>query len=144
MKPFSNFLIVGVILAYSPAVFAAEWFKVTENRVKDQFFIDKSSIQRRGDSVWYWEFREFQQPNNAFLEETVNQPIHGLVMNWSVDCVSKTQRLRQATAYDKSRKVIQRFSYGDNGSLAQPRSGSSASAVLEYVCQQAASPRSGN
>lgn len=141
MKQFLNLVIAGTLLSYAPNVMAAEWFKVTENAVKDQFFVDKSSIQRNGDTIRYWEYREFQQPNNVFLEETVNQPVHGVVMNWSVDCASKAQRLRQLTAYNKSRKVIQKFSYGDAGSLSQPKSGSSASAVLDYVCKAPETPQ---
>lgn len=141
MKQFLSLVMTSALLSQAPNVLAAEWFKVTENPVKDQFFVDKSSIQRNGDTVRYWEYREFQQPNNVFLEETVNQPVHGIVMNWSVDCASKAQRLRQVTAYNKSRKVIQKFSYGDAGSLSQPRPGSSAGAVLDYVCKAPETPK---
>jgi hypothetical protein len=113
---------------------AAEWVNITTNRVGDRFFIDQSSIQRKDDNVWFWEYREFPQPNNAFLEDAVDQPVHGVVLNWSANCTSKTQRLRQITAYAKDRSVIRKFSYGDNGSLVQPNSNSSAGTVLGYVC----------
>ncbi|MGA7932838.1 MAG: hypothetical protein WCA35_04600, partial [Kovacikia sp.] len=75
--------------------------------------------------------------NNAFLLEAVNQPVYGAVINWSVDCKSQVQRLRQITAYSKDRQVIQKFTYGDSGSLAQPRVGSSTHKVLDYVCRSA-------
>jgi hypothetical protein len=129
---------MGLISLISPtfAGQAAEWEKVTENAVGDRFLVDTSSIQRRGDTIFYWEYREFPQPNNAFLEETVDRPVHGVVLNWSANCSSKTQRLRQVTAYDKERKVIKRFSYGDTGTLLQPRSGSSSSTALNYVCDK--------
>lgn len=142
MKKALSLVLTGILLSVAPAAFAAEWVKITENSVKDRFFVDKSSIQRRGNIVWYWEYREFQQPNNAFLEEKVDQPVHGVVVNWSVDCTSKAQRLRQVTAYDKNRKVIRKFNYGETGSLAQPKSGSSASTVLNYVCAPQQAPTS--
>ncbi|EKQ70696.1 hypothetical protein OsccyDRAFT_0999 [Leptolyngbyaceae cyanobacterium JSC-12] len=136
MKQFAEVMLgVGLLGGVPPAI-AAEWESVTQNVVGDRFLIDQSSIQRKADAVFYWEYREFPQPNNAFLEESVDKPVHGVVLNWSANCTSKTQRLRQITAYDKERKVIKRFSYGENGALFQPRAGSSASTVLNYVCDR--------
>jgi hypothetical protein len=128
-----SFLLMAFLLQ-APTALAAEWVNVTVNSVGDRFLIDKSSIQRKDDTVWYWEYREFPQPNNAFLEEPVDQPVHGVVLNWSANCTSKTQRLRQITAYTKDQKMIRRFSYGERGSLSQPRSGSSTAKVLAYAC----------
>lgn len=142
LKPFLRVLIASTWIATPTATLAADWLKVTENSVRDQFFVDKTSILRQGDTVRYWEYREFQQPNNAFLEEAVPQPVYGVVMNWSVDCVSKAQRLRQLTAYNQKRQVIRKFSYGDTGSLAQPRSGSSAGLVVDFVCASGETPES--
>jgi hypothetical protein len=113
---------------------AAEWVSITTNSVGDKFFVDKGSIQRKGDTVWYWEYREFPQPNNAFLEDAIDQPVYGVVINWSVNCSNNVQRLRQVTAYDKAKKVIRKFNYGDTGSLSQPKPGSSAIATLNYAC----------
>jgi hypothetical protein len=134
MKLLPHLFLTACLLSVAPVALAAEWVSIATNAVGDKFFVDKSSILRRGEIVWFWEYREFPQPNNAFLEETVNQPVHGAVISWSLDCTSKVQRLRQVTAYNKDKKVIQRFSYGDSGSLIQPRSGSSAHKVLSYVC----------
>lgn len=135
MKRWVTGLTTAIAVLHAPAVMAAEWVNVAKNSVGDSFSIDKSAIQRNGDIVRYWEFREFPQPNNAFLEETVEPPVHGVVIGWSADCTSMIQRLRQVTAYDKSRKLIQRFTYGDAGSLAQPKPGSSAYTALKYVCE---------
>jgi hypothetical protein len=137
MKHLLQLLIPGLILAQTSIALAADWVSVATNSVGDQFFVDKSSIRRNVDTVRYWEYRKFPQPNNAFLVESVNQPVYGAVINWSVDCKSQVQRLRQVTAYNQDRQVIQKFNYGDSGSLAQPRAGSSAQKVLEYVCQPA-------
>jgi hypothetical protein len=113
---------------------AAEWLNVTSNAVGDRFFIDKASVQRQDNVVRYWEYREFPQPNNAFLEESLNQPVYGVVLNWTANCLNKTQRLRQVTAYGRNRTVIRRFSYGEGGVLTQPRVGSSTGKVLNQVC----------
>lgn len=125
---------VGTMLAYAPVASAVEWTKIAENSVNDKFFVDESSIQRNSSIVWYWEYREFPQANNAFLETKVDQPLHGAVIRWSVDCTNKSQRLRKVNAYTKNRKLIQKFEYGDSGTLSQPRPGSSAYAIVDYVC----------
>jgi hypothetical protein len=139
MKSLLNFAIAGLVFAYMPAGMAAQWTKVAENAVKDRFFVDKSSIQRNGGIVWYWEYREFPEPNNALLDEKVNQPLHGAVIRWSVDCANKAQRLRKLNAYTKNRQLIQKFDYGDDGVLLQPKLGSSTYTVMDFVCKSVAS-----
>jgi len=134
MKYLANVCLTGLLCTLTPSAIAAEWVSVTQNAVGDRFFIDTSSILRKDDNVWYWEYREFPDPNNAFLDEKVDKPIHGVVLNWSANCTSKTQRLRHVTAYDKDREVIKRFSYGDTGDLTQPKTGSSTVKVLNYAC----------
>ncbi len=140
MKSFLNVLVVGAVFAFTPAVLAAEWTKLTENSVKDKFFVDASSIQRNGAFVWYWEYREFPDANNAILDVAVNQPVHGAVMRWSLDCTNKSQRLRKVNAYTTNRKLIQKFDYGNAGVLMQPRANSSTAVVVNYVCEQQAKP----
>lgn len=126
------------------AAIAVEWDAVTQNSTGDRFLVDTSSIQRKADTVFYWEYREFPEANNAFLEEPLEEPVHGVMLNWSANCTSKTQRLRQVTAFDKDRKVIKRFSYGDTKPPTQAKEGSSGGKVLQYVCDRpvpAASPQ---
>ncbi|MBD1823435.1 hypothetical protein H6F51_13180 [Cyanobacteria bacterium FACHB-DQ100] len=113
----------------------AQWTKITENSVKDQFFVDTSSIQRNGSIVWYWEYRQFPDANNALLDVKVDQPVHGAVMRWSADCAAQSQRLRKVNAYTTNRKLIQKFDYGDTGMLLQPKAGSSTHKVMEFVCR---------
>lgn len=138
MSVLVRFRLLAVLVALVmpvPAAIAAEWASVTQNAAGDRFLIDTSSIQRKADTVSYWEYREFPQPNNAFLDEVVNKPVHGVVLNWTANCTGKTQRLRQVTAYDKERQVIKRFTYSE-GNPSQPKAGSSAIAVLNYACEQ--------
>ena len=134
MKKLVSLIIAGAFCSYAPTALAAEWTKITENSVNDKFFIDTSSIQRNGAIVWYWEYREFPQANNAFVDEKVTQPVYGAVIRWSVDCTNKSQRLRKLNAYTKNRQLIQKFEYGDIGALTQPKPGSSAYLVVDRVC----------
>lgn len=134
MKFGLQFWVASVVLAIAPVANAAQWTKITQNAVNDQFFIDTSSIQRDGSIVWYWEYREFPQPNNALLDVSVNQPLLGAVMRWSADCTTKSQRLRKLNAYTKNRQLIQKFDYGENGMLMQPKAGSSTHTVMERAC----------
>ena len=138
MKRFLGLAITSCLVAVAPVMAAETWQEVTVNSVGDRFLVDTSSIEKRGGSVWYWEFRSFQQPNNVFLDSPVNKPVYGAVIYRSVDCQAGTTRLRRLTAYDKDRKVIQKFDYGDRGRLANPATGSSAKAVLDFVCSRTA------
>jgi hypothetical protein len=139
-----HWIVVGLWCSQPLPVFAAQWTKVTENAVSDRFFVDTSSIQRKGAAISYWEYREFPQPNNALLETAVTPPVHGVVMRWALNCSNKTQRLERLNAYDKSRKIIRKFDYGTKGDLVQPQPGSSSFVVMNFVCnpKDAAKPES--
>lgn len=126
---------VALLMANSAFAQSAQWTRITENSVKDRFFVDTSSIQRNGSIVWYWEYREFPEANNALLDVKVDQPVHGAVMRWSADCSNGSQRLRKVNAYTTNRKLIQKFDYGNDGMLLQPKPGSSTRKVMEYICQ---------
>ncbi|MGG6298172.1 surface-adhesin E family protein [Leptolyngbya sp. AN02str] len=112
------------------------WVEVTRNAVGDRFMVERDSIDLRDDVVWFWEYRDFPEPNNAFVGVELEQPVHGAMLYRSVDCVSGVSRLRQMVVHNRERQVIQRFNYGNAGQLAQPQSGSSAAAVLSFVCEQ--------
>jgi hypothetical protein len=79
-------LVPGLILFQASTALAADWVNITTNSVGDRFYVDKSSTRRNAEVVRYWEYRKFSQPNNAFLAETVEQPVYEILMNWSVDC----------------------------------------------------------
>jgi hypothetical protein len=111
-----------------------DWYEVTVNDVGDRFMVDRNSIQINQNSVWYWEYRDFRQPNNAFLEEEIEEPVYGVMIYRSVDCASEIGRERRLVIYGTDRQVLQRTNENDAGRLSQPTPGSSAAAVLNYVC----------
>ncbi|MBE9012544.1 hypothetical protein IQ250_20300 [Pseudanabaenaceae cyanobacterium LEGE 13415] len=127
---------VALLTANSAIAQSAQWTRITENSVRDRFFVDASSIQRNGSIVWYWEYREFPEANNALLDVKVDQPVHGAVIRWSADCSTGAQRLRKVNAYTTNRKLIQKFDYGNDGMLLRPQAGSSTHKVMDYVCRQ--------
>jgi hypothetical protein len=133
MKRFITPLILMASAIALPAQ-AVEWTQLTENSVGDKFFIDISSIRAKGDQVSFWHYRQFVEPNNTFLDEQVDQPVHGTVIRLSANCKAKTARIYRLNAYDKARKLIQRFDYGATGQPMTIKSGSSASNVLDYAC----------
>ena len=120
-------------LAQSSSV---DWVEVTRNAVDDRFLVERNSIEFRDGAVWYWEHRNFPEPNNAFVGVELEQPVHSVMLYRSADCAGGVSRLRQIIARDKDGQVIQRFNYGDAGQLTQPQTGSSAAAVLRFVCDQ--------
>ncbi|MGP1384593.1 MAG: surface-adhesin E family protein [Thainema sp.] len=123
-------------LAQSPKV---EWVEVTRNAVGDRFLVERSSIEVRDGAVWYWENRDFPQPNNAFVGVELDQPVYSVMLYRSADCVGGVSRLRRIVARDQERQVIQRINYDAAGPLTQPQPGSSAAAVLRFVCEHAES-----
>lgn len=136
LNRFLPLAIAGTLIVSGPVAWAADegWVDVTENAVGDRFLVHQSSIQRQGNSARYWEYRTFQQPNNAFLEVAVEQPVYGVVLFQSVDCVSGVTRMRRVVVLDQNRQTIRSLSYGENGPLSQPQTGSSSATVVQFVC----------
>ncbi|WP_088889404.1 surface-adhesin E family protein [Leptolyngbya ohadii] len=125
---------IGLCLGRSEVRAQEAWVEVTTNAVGDRFLVNQNSIERSQDTVRYWEYRQFQQPNNAFLDVEVEQPVYGVMIYRSVDCTSGAERTRRLVIFDQDRQVIQRINYDDNGSLTQPAPGSSAAQVVRHVC----------
>jgi hypothetical protein len=133
------FCLLGLITAATalpaPSVIAApQWTKVTENSVGDRFLIDRNAIQAQGTTRFYWEYREFVQPNNPFIEVPLSQPVEGAVVRWSINCTNKAQRLLRINAYTTDRQLIQKFTYGETGIAITTRPGSSTAKVGESAC----------
>ncbi|HEY9698506.1 MAG TPA: surface-adhesin E family protein [Trichocoleus sp.] len=132
-----SIVLMSSVIGYASAAPAAEnWVLVTTNSVGDRFLIDQNSIERNENSVRYWQYRDFQQPNNAILDFQVDRPVYGVMFYQSSDCQSGTERLWRVVAFDQNRQVIRRVNYEENGALSQPNEGSSAAAVLKFACDR--------
>ncbi|MBD2463091.1 hypothetical protein H6G89_18810 [Oscillatoria sp. FACHB-1407] len=127
------FVTVASVLA-QPA--QENWVEITRNAVGDRFMVERNSIEFKDGIVWYWEYRDFPQPNDVFIGVELEQPVYGAMLYRSVDCASGVSRLRRVVVHGRERQVIQRINYNDAGPLAQPQSGSSAATVLRFVCEQ--------
>lgn len=137
MKRLIPVALIGFTLVYSTlAIAAEEWVEVTVNQVGDRFSIDKNSIQRSDGKVWYWEYRAFPQPNNAFVDLQIEEPVHGVLLYQAADCAAGTEQMRRLVVFGKQRNVIQRVNYDDNGRVSKPMAGSSAETVLRFACSQ--------
>lgn len=115
---------------------AEAWVDVTVNAVGDRFLVDQNSIERSENTLRYWEYRQFQRPNNVFLDFEVEQPVYGVMLYRSVECETGVVRTRRVVVFDQERQVLQRVNYDDSGSLTQPMEGSSAATVIRYVCDR--------
>lgn len=114
-----------------------DWVEVTSNAVGDRFMVERNAIEFRDGAVWYWEYRSFPQPNNAFVGVELEKPVYSVMLYRSADCAGGVSRLRRIIARDQEQQVIERINYDDAGPLTQPQPGSSAAAVLQFVCEQA-------
>ena len=73
----TRFLALAFFLCtVSLPTYAADWVRLGENTRGDTFFIDKSSLQRDGDSVTFWVRTNFSVRKHGDLsaktQETVN------------------------------------------------------------------------
>lgn len=140
MKYLLGLLGISLLCCNSIAIAAEAWTEVTRNQVGDRFFVNQNELRQEGNTVWYWEYRYFQQPNDAFVTFEVDQPVYGVMLYQSVDCATGVARLRQLRVFDEDQQQISSMNYGDNGELAQPMSGSSAAKVIQVVCQSSTAP----
>jgi hypothetical protein len=131
-------LLVGSLLVGPTSTLAQEgnWVEVTTNSVGDRFMVNPTSIENRDGIVWYWEYRDFPQPNNAIVGLDVGQPVYGVMFYRSTDCTSGATRLRRVVIHSQNRQVIRRVVYNESGPLSSPAQGSSAAAVVRYVCDR--------
>lgn len=138
-----NRILIGLTLLSSLLMYPSstlaqegEWVEVTTNSVGDRFMVNPTSIENRSGIVWYWEYRDFPQPNNAIVGIDVGQPVYGVMFYRSTDCNSGATRLRRIVVHSQNRQVIRRVVYNDSGPLSSPAQGSSAAAVVRYVCDR--------
>ncbi len=135
MKGFLKAMLVMSAFLYAPVAIAAEnWVEVTVNSVGDRILIDQNSIQRNNNEVRYWEYQDKRQSRNATTDVVGDQPVYGMMIYRSVDCVSGSSRMQRLVLFNQNREVIRRINYEDSGGVSQPMTGSSTETVTQYVC----------
>jgi hypothetical protein len=107
------------------------WVEVTTNLVGDRFMVAPSSIQTKGKTTAYWEYRSFPQANSALVSPDFGQPVYSAMIYRIVEC-SGTMRVKTMRAFDRDRKLIHDQAYTATPLPISP--GSSLEAVTKYVC----------
>lgn len=119
----------------APAGIAAEaWIEVAVNAMGDRILVDQNSIQRNGNQVRYWEYQDKRQSRNLSAEVIGDQPVYGMMIYRSVDCVSGSSQMQRLVLFNAEREVIRRVNYETDGGISQPMAGSGTARVLQYVC----------
>lgn len=119
----------------APAGIAAEaWIEVAVNATGDRILVDQNSIQRNGNQVRYWEYQDKRQSRNLTAELIGDQPVYGMMIYRSVDCVSGSSQMQRLVLFNAEREVIRRVNYETDGGISQPMAGSGTARVLQYVC----------
>lgn len=135
MKKFLKLLVVTSVLLYPPIAIAAEnWVEVTVNSVGDRILIDRNSIQQNNNEVRYWEYQDKRQSRNASTDVVGDQPVYGMMIYRTVDCVSGSSSMQRLVLFNQNREVIRRINYEASGGISQPMAGSSTETVIQYVC----------
>ncbi|GAB4380545.1 MAG: hypothetical protein Kow00121_37040 [Elainellaceae cyanobacterium] len=127
-------LLSGLLLCGSVAQALENWTEVTINPVGDRFLIFDESIQQAGETVQFWEYRYFEQPNNEFLTFEVEEPVYGVMLYQSGNCASGIVETQKIIVFDQEQQQIQEMDYDGRSQVSQPMEGSSAAKVLSYVC----------
>ncbi len=108
-----------------------QWTEVATNLVGDRFMVAPSSIQTKGKSTAYWEYRAFVQPNPGLVSAEFEQPVYSAMIYRVTEC-SGSVRVRTMRAFDRDRKLIQEQAYTATPIPVSP--GSSLEAVTKFVC----------
>ena len=89
--------VVSASVLLTSGVARANWVNIT-NSSDRQFFIDNSNVERRGDTVFYWEQQVFAVPQQGSIKS--------LTAYQSVNCTSRVNRVHRLIAYNSAGVVV--------------------------------------
>lgn len=101
------------------------WQAVSTNDAGDRFFVDRNSVSKRGNIVYFRDMVIYGAPQNG---------VSGIASLKSANCATGQYRARQITTYDLNRKVQDSFTDGDRAPLYTVKPGSSLATVLQSAC----------
>jgi hypothetical protein len=127
--------IIGDVIPPAPPSTSAtptgQWTEVVTNVVGDRFMVAPSSIQTKGKSTAYWEYRAFVEPNPGLVSADFEPPVYSAMIYRVTEC-GTTVRVRTMRAFDRDRKLIHEQTYTATPMAVSP--GSSLEAVTKFVC----------
>lgn len=89
--------VVSASVLLTCGVARANWVHVSTSSDR-QFFIDNSNVERRGDTVFYWEQNIFAVPQEGSIKS--------LTAYQSVNCTSRVRRTHRLIAYNSAGVVV--------------------------------------
>lgn len=89
--------VVSATVLLTSSVARADWVHISTSSDR-QFFIDNSNVERRGDTVFYWEQQIFAVP--------LKGSIKSFTAYESVNCVNRVMRMHRVIAYNSAGVVV--------------------------------------
>ena len=115
------------LVAPSFAQSQSKWQAVSTNDVGDRFFLDQSSVIKRGNIAYFRDMVIYGAPKNG---------LSGMASYKSANCATGQYRAREITTFDLNKRVRDSFVDGDRAPLNQAKPGSSLATVLRSACSR--------
>ncbi len=89
--------VVSASVLLTSGVARASWVHISSSS-NEQFFIDDSNVERRGDTVFYWEQDIFAVPQEGSIKSITSFQ--------STNCASRVKRMHRIIAYNSAGVVV--------------------------------------
>ncbi len=89
--------VVSTTILLTSGVARANWLHISSSS-DGQVFIDDSNVERRGDTVFYWEQKVFAVPFKGSIKS--------LTSFQSTNCASRVKRMHRVIAYNSAGVVV--------------------------------------
>lgn len=118
--------VVSAAALLTPSVALANWVHISTSSDR-QYFIDNSNVERRGDTVSYWQQDVFAVPLQGSTKS--------ITAYFSADCASQVNRMHWVIRYNSAGIVIADGKLSEQQSpLQEIISGTHKENVYEAVC----------
>lgn len=119
--------LTGLLLPLSAV--AEQWVRVKTDNNNNVYSIDVSTIEGKARFRYFWSNVIYGEPYRWD-----DKLVYSTSYYISVDCSTKSYRVRFEQLLDAKGKSIQDFNYGDNGRSGITEPGSPEDASLKFVC----------
>lgn len=114
-------------VALHPVAQAQSTWKPIISTVDRTFYIDKASLRRQGNTMWYWVYKKYDTPDSDNVSVTMTYLF--------ANCKTKEYRLRTIIDYNARGEVVSSINDGDRGELFQAVPDSTGNSALQYACR---------